>query len=90
MPEQYGMLFLFDTPGSYGFWMKDMQFPIDILWIRGWRLVGFTEEVPTEPGKPPSELSIYYPPEEVDRVLEVNAGVSKRFGFKEGDRVVLQ
>jgi uncharacterized membrane protein (UPF0127 family) len=28
-----GMLFVFDTPGSHDIWMKDMRFPIDILWI---------------------------------------------------------
>ena len=28
-----GMLFPFDTPGDYSFWMKDMKFPIDIIWI---------------------------------------------------------
>jgi uncharacterized membrane protein (UPF0127 family) len=28
-----GMLFVFDKPASYEFWMKDMKFPIDIVWI---------------------------------------------------------
>ena len=28
-----GMLFVFDTAARYGFWMKDMRFPIDILWL---------------------------------------------------------
>lgn len=28
-----GLLFVFDKPGRYGFWMKDMLFPIDIIWI---------------------------------------------------------
>ena len=31
--DNQGMLFIFDKPGNYGFWMKDMIFPIDILWI---------------------------------------------------------
>ena len=31
--ESEGMLFPFDTPGEYSFWMKDMKFPIDIIWI---------------------------------------------------------
>lgn len=31
--DDEGMLFIFDTPGKYGFWMKDMQFPIDIAWL---------------------------------------------------------
>ncbi|MGN6351023.1 MAG: DUF192 domain-containing protein, partial [Candidatus Nitrosocosmicus sp.] len=31
--DSEGMLFPFDKPGDYSFWMKDMKFPIDILWI---------------------------------------------------------
>jgi uncharacterized membrane protein (UPF0127 family) len=32
LPDQ-GMLFAFAKPGHYAFWMKDMKFPIDIIWI---------------------------------------------------------
>jgi uncharacterized membrane protein (UPF0127 family) len=28
-----GMLFAFDKPDFYQFWMKDMKFPIDMVWI---------------------------------------------------------
>src|SRR6185436_18462817 len=38
-----GMLFLFDAPGNYGFWMKDMRFSIDIMWIKDNKVVGFAE-----------------------------------------------
>jgi uncharacterized membrane protein (UPF0127 family) len=31
--ESEGMLFIFDTPKAHSFWMKDMKFPIDIIWI---------------------------------------------------------
>src|SRR3989338_3180334 len=31
--ENEGMLFVFDTPGKYSFWMKDMKFAIDIIWF---------------------------------------------------------
>lgn len=31
--EDQSMLFIFDRPGSYPIWMKDMKFPIDIIWI---------------------------------------------------------
>ncbi|MBI2285395.1 DUF192 domain-containing protein [Candidatus Saccharibacteria bacterium] len=34
-----GMLFVFDKPGRYPFWMKDMKFPIDIVWIAASRTV---------------------------------------------------
>lgn len=31
--ENEGMLFVFEKEGNYGFWMKDMNFPIDIAWL---------------------------------------------------------
>jgi len=33
MNQDEGMLFVFDKIGKYGFWMKDMNFPLDILWL---------------------------------------------------------
>jgi len=33
IPDDQGMFFAFQNPGQYKFWMKDMKFPIDILWI---------------------------------------------------------
>ena len=33
LAEGRGMLFIFDTDDTHGIWMKDMQFPIDIIWI---------------------------------------------------------
>ncbi|MBI4033860.1 DUF192 domain-containing protein [Candidatus Saccharibacteria bacterium] len=41
-----GMLFVFDKPGRYPFWMKDMRFPIDIVWISpNHRVVGLEVDV---------------------------------------------
>jgi uncharacterized membrane protein (UPF0127 family) len=31
--SEQGMLFVFDKEGSYDFWMKDMKFSIDIVWL---------------------------------------------------------
>ena len=33
LSDTQGMLFVFDTPGIYSFWMKDMLFPLDIIWL---------------------------------------------------------
>ena len=33
LPQNQAMLFVFDQPGEYGIWMKDMKFPIDIFWL---------------------------------------------------------
>jgi uncharacterized membrane protein (UPF0127 family) len=47
LPDQ-GMLFVFSKPGQYFFWMKDMRFPIDIIWISSdHKVVG--QEIGVEP-----------------------------------------
>jgi uncharacterized protein len=33
MSENQGMLFVMQSPGRYGFWMKEMKFPLDIFWL---------------------------------------------------------
>lgn len=82
-----GMLFRFDEAGVYSFWMKDMQFPIDIVWIRENRIVGFKESVPTEPYAAEGQLKRYFPPEPVDKVLELTAGRVRLLRASIGDVV---
>lgn len=98
--EDEGMFFVFGKPDDYGFWMKGMKFPIDIVWIKSvsssqappgnsWtgKVVGFSENAEPEPGTALWNLKIYYPPEPVDGVLEINAGAVKRSGIVPGDIV---
>ena len=33
LKENEAMLFVFEKPGKHSFWMKDMKFPIDIIWL---------------------------------------------------------
>lgn len=86
LPVDEGMLFLFPNYSYYSFWMKDMKFPIDILWIKDNTLVGIQENAPAE-NLPDSQLPNYYPPEAINKVLEINAGLSQKYGFKAGDAV---
>ncbi len=76
-----GMLFVFDGPSTPTFWMPDMHFPLDMIWIRGNTVVSIDEDVPVEPGIP---VARYHPTGPVDRVLEVNAGGSKAHGLGAG------
>lgn len=87
LAQDQGMLFIFDTVGNHGFWMKGMKFPIDIVWVKGDRVVGFAENVPPEPGKSIFTLKTYYPPEEVDQVLELNAGTVEKYNLQVGDSI---
>ncbi len=88
LAENSGMLFVFPASFKYGFWMKDMNFPLDMVWIRDGKVVGVTADVP-----PPSgflSLPSYFPPEAVDEVLEINAGTAAKLDIKAGDPAVLK
>lgn len=84
-----GMLFLFGHPSGQNFWMKDMKFPIDIIWIGGGKVLGFAENAVPEPGIPLLRLKIYSSPAGVDTVLEVNSGTVLKDNIKVGDAVVV-
>lgn len=75
-----GMLFYFDKPGFYSFWMKDMNFPIDIIWIgEDLKVADITEDA-----LPESFPKQFLPEKAAKLVLEVNAGWAKKNGVKEG------
>ncbi len=82
--ENTGMLFIFDKPSMPGFWMKDMNFSIDIIWISRDGVAGFTENM--QPDNSPNRR-LYYPPTPVDSVLEVSAGTVLSHNIKIGDYV---
>ena len=83
--EKDGMLFVFGTADRYPFWMKEMRFPIDIIWINGGKVVDITRNLPY-----PSEGEIpasAYPSVPADQVLEVNEGFADRQSLKIGDEI---
>lgn len=83
-----GMLFVFDSAGEFGIWMKKMKFAIDIIWIsEEKKIVDIVENAPPEPGKKDKELSIYRPKKGALYILEVNAGLSRLHGLMIGDEV---
>ncbi len=82
-----GMLFLFSQPQHLQFWMKGMNFPLDIIWINGNTVVDITENIQTEPNKDDNQLNIYSPNTDSDKALEVNAGWALRHDVKVGDTI---
>ncbi len=81
---QQGMLFVYDHPEQYAFWMKGMQFPLDIIWINGTEIVDIAQNVPVATG---GALPTYAPQKPADKVLEVNAGTTQRLGVHVGDSI---
>ncbi len=86
LEEDKGMLFVFDFPGMYGFWMKDMKFPIDIVWISEGVIVGVADNL--QPNDGPDRM-VYYPPIGVDMVLEINAGMAGKYMIRKGDKTIV-
>ncbi len=87
LDKDEGIFFIFGNPGKYGFWMKDMKFPIDIIWIKENKIVGFEENISPQIGVSEFNLKLYYPPEPIKYVLEVKAGTVSEIGFKIGDEI---
>jgi uncharacterized protein len=92
LAKDAGMLFVFPSAQQPTFWMKDMRFPLDFVWISAEkRVVQVTENVPPPAsGTPDSALQIYAPAGPVQFVLEVNAGAVARGGVQVGDIVSFQ
>jgi len=82
--ENSGMLFIFESPDAYGFWMKDMKFPLDFIWIKDGKVIEITPNVGFR-----DQTTIYTPKSAVDSVLEVNAGWASKNGIKVGDQAIV-
>lgn len=81
-----GMLFIFSRPDIYRFWMPDMHFPIDIIWMNDDKVIDTDEDV--SPKFDPLHPHFYTPAHPVQYVLEVNAGFMKRNNIHIGDAVI--
>ena len=78
-----GMLFVFDKPGRYPFWMKDMLFPIDIVWIdAGHKVVGLDIDV-----SPSTYPDLFVAEKPAQYVLELQANRAKELKIDLGTPV---
>lgn len=83
MKENEGMLFVFQESAPRSFWMKDMRFPIDIIWINAEGvIVGIAPEV-----SPETFPRTFQSPLPVPYVLELSAGWVQSHGVLVGDRI---
>lgn len=85
MRDDEGMLFVFDKPGRYGFWMKDMVFPLDIIWINENGIVVSIERNLTTDSYPKTFMN----QSDASYVLEINQGMAENFGLYLGSKVKL-
>ena len=85
-----GMLFVFESPMPLQFWMKRMQFPLDMVWIGADCTIGeITRDVPPPPpDTKDSDLARIRPQSDMQYALEINAGEAVELGLEPGQLVV--
>lgn len=85
LPEDEGMLFVYNEPGYKSFWMKNTLIPLDMIFIdENNRIVDIfcnAEPCTTEVCKK------YHSVKLTKYVLEINGGLSENYGFRMGDLV---
>lgn len=85
LSEGTGMWFAFEKDDQHSFWMKDMRYAIDIIWIsRDLRVVYIEHSV-----QPDTFPDAFTPPTPARYVLEVPAGFAERNGIAVGSEVLL-
>lgn len=88
LAETSGMLFFFDAVERPTFWMKGMEIPLDILWVREGTIRGIVSRAePPNPGVPDEATPRFPAPEAVDAVIEIRAGSAEELGLKPGQAV---
>ena len=85
LKKGWGMLFVFEEKKTHRFWMKDMQFPLDIIWLDNHRIVHIIHNAkPANFRDKPEVMTSLVP---VNFVLEIAAGRATKLGLKTGQRL---
>ncbi|MEM4398145.1 MAG: DUF192 domain-containing protein [Candidatus Woesearchaeota archaeon] len=90
LPENEGMLFIFEENVNYAFWMKNMKFNIDIIFIdENKKIVSITKNA-FPCNKPDKECELYYSNQSYKYVIEVIANFTEKYNIKEGQKVYFE
>lgn len=90
LPEDHGMLFIFDDVQPRSFWMHNCKISLDILYFNeALELVGQALSVPPC-NLAPQQCPNYPSVRPAKYVLELNAGTAEKMGVKLGDRLALK
>ena len=87
LPLDSGMVFVLRTPRPV-FWMKEMRFPLDFIWIKDGVVTDTHRDVPNPPqSMSDNDLPRYSPNQDSSHMLEVNAGFISSKNIQIGDRI---
>lgn len=82
LPPKTGMLFVFDRPSEQCFWMKDMRFPIDMIWLNERQVITKIES-DVQPSTYPNQFCA----QETKYVVELNTGEAKHSNLAVGQQL---
>ena len=85
LKKGWGMLFVFDKRKPHRFWMKDMHFPLDIIWLDNHRIVHIIHNA--QPVNSKIKPKVMTSPVPVNFVLEIAAGQATKLRLKTGQRM---
>jgi uncharacterized protein len=86
LKENEAMFFVFEKPGRYSFWMKDMKFPIDVFWLDSDGKVVYIKEN-MQPCISTIICILYTPNTDSQYVLETVAGFTQRHNVSVGTNI---
>lgn len=81
LEKNNGMIFVFQKDNYYPFWMKDMSFDIDMIWVNSTGKVTYI----VSGAKPDSYPTTYQAPELSRYVIELPTGAAAENNIKVGD-----
>lgn len=84
LSDDKGLMFIFVHSGTQCFWMKDMNFPIDIIWMSSNKEVQHIEENVS----PSTYPNAFCPKVDAQYVLEVSAGVASKLNISPGQKLL--
>lgn len=92
LPDDVVKLFAFGAPGAHSIWMKDMQYPLDIIWTdQAGVIVHIEPDVSPDTYNPahPRQSRTFGSPVDAWFVVEANAGFVAQHGIVVGDTVTI-
>ena len=90
LPDDKGMLFVYETPQNLSFWMKNTLIPLDIIFLDETGVVINIESADIEPDVSDKDLTRYYSLRPAKFVVEINQGLSTLYGIEEGTPVLIE
>ena len=87
LDEDKGMIFIFNTPDFYGFWMKDTLIHLDMIWLDENKKVVYIKYNAQPESYFETPPAVYTPTTKALYVVELNAGQSERVGLNVGDTI---